>query len=131
MSTAPVARGRAVARRRASFRHAADGIVHAWRTQPNLRIQVAVGAAAAALGVALRLPGRDAAVLALTVVLVLVLEMLNTVVEATVDLASPRVHPLARTAKDVAAGAVLVASAGSVVVGICLFLPRLLAIAAG
>jgi diacylglycerol kinase (ATP) len=52
--------------------------------------------------------------------------MLNTVVEAAVDLASPAYHPLARIAKDVSAGAVLVTSLGAIAVGLLIFLPHLL-----
>jgi diacylglycerol kinase len=113
------------ARRAASFRYAWAGIAHAFRTQPNFRIQLSLGLAAVPLAAWLGLPARDWAVLIVTIVLVLALEMLNTVVEAVVDLASPEVHPLAKTAKDVAAGAVLVAAIGAVAVGILLFGPRL------
>ena len=57
------------------------------------------------------------------------LELLNTVVEAVVDLVTPDYHPLARVAKDVAAGAVLVSAIGGLAVGAFLFLPRLWALA--
>lgn len=113
-------------RRANSFRYAAAGIVHVARTQPNFRIQLTIGALAVALAAAEGLPARDWALLVVTIGLVLVLEMLNTVVEAVVDLASPEIHPLARTAKDAAAGAVLVASIGAVLVGVLLLGPRLL-----
>ena len=115
-----------LARRANSFRYAAAGIVHVARTQPNFRIQGTIGLLAVALAVLVGLPARDWAVLVVTIALVLVLEMLNTVVEAVVDLASPEIHPLAKTAKDVAAGAVLVASIGAVLVGALLIGPRLL-----
>ena len=71
-------------------------------------------------------PSHNPWLVALTVTLVLVAEMINTVVEAVVDLVSPTYHPLARVAKDVAAGAVLVTAIGSVVVGLFIFLPYLL-----
>ena len=58
--------------------------------------------------------------------MVMAAEMVNTVVEAAVDLASPGYHPLAKVAKDVAAGAVLLTAIGAVVIGVCIFLPHLL-----
>jgi diacylglycerol kinase len=54
------------------------------------------------------------------------MEMLNTVIEAVVDLASPEYHPLAQRAKDLAAGAVLMAAFASVIVGVYVFVPRLI-----
>jgi diacylglycerol kinase (ATP) len=57
--------------------------------------------------------------------LVLAAEGINTAIEAVVDLASPQRHPLAKIAKDVAAGTVLITAIGAVVVGILVFLPRI------
>ena len=67
------------------------------------------------------------AALALMVVLVLAAEMVNTMVEALVDLVTTEYHPLAKVAKDVAAGVVLLTSIGAVVVGLLIFGPKLLA----
>ena len=114
-----------MARERRSFGFAFAGIGHAWRTQPHLRVQAGIGVAAVGLGALLTLTPAEWAVLLGSITLVLVLELLNTVVEAVVDLASPGRHPLAKVAKDVAAGAVLVAAMGSVAIGAALFLPRI------
>lgn len=97
--------------------YALSGIAHAWRTQRNLRIQAVLAAFAAILFCALRVPPLGLALLALTIAFVLAMEIMNTALEALVDLASPQLHPLAKAAKDAAAGAVLVASAGAAVVG--------------
>jgi len=99
------------------FADAARGIAHAWRTQKNLRIQAILAAAALVAAGLLRLPLAYVAVLVLTIALVLSLEVMNTAVEALVDLASPEIHPLARAAKDAAAGAVLVGAVGALGVG--------------
>jgi diacylglycerol kinase len=56
---------------------------------------------------------------------VFITEMFNTALEACVDLASPQLHPLAKIAKDVAAGAVLVSAMLAVVIGLCIFGPHL------
>ena len=74
----------------------------------------------------LRITALEWAVLVLAMALVLVLEALNTAVELTVTLASPERHPLAKAAKDVAAGMVLIAAIASVVVGVVILGPRLI-----
>ena len=99
------------------FAFALSGIAHAWRTQKSFRVQVVLAVVALAVFAALHLSAMGFAILVLTIALVLVLEVLNTALEALVDLASPQVHPLAKAAKDAAAGAVLVAAGGSVLVG--------------
>ena len=66
------------------------------------------------------------AIFALTVTVVMAAEMTNTLVESLVDLVTNEYHPLAKVSKDVAAGVVLLTAIGSVVVGIFLFLPKLL-----
>ena len=111
---------------RSSFRYAFAGLWWALTTQRNMRIHVAIGAAAFVLGALLRLSTMELALVVLTATVVLAAEMLNTVVEAAVDLASPAYHPLARIAKDVSAGAVLATSLGAIAVGLLLFLPHLL-----
>lgn len=100
-----------------SFRHAYDGIVSAVRTQRNMRFHVfaAVGVLLASL--LLGVSGLELAVLVLTIVVVFVVEMLNTAMEFVVDLVTSEYHPLAKLAKDVSAGAVLVSSVGAVLVG--------------
>jgi len=104
------------------LRHALDGIRHAWQTEPNFRLETAVGALALLLALWL---GVNLAPVLLAVGLVLSLELLNTAIEATVDLASPEPHPLAKTAKDTAAAAVLTASVAALLLGLYLFLPPL------
>lgn len=111
----------------ASFRHAFAGVVHVVRTQVNARIHVTVAVAVVALGTWLCLPAGAWAVLVLCIGLVLAAEAFNTAVEAVVDLASPDIHPLARIAKDAAAGAVLITAIAAVVVGLLVLGPPLLA----
>lgn len=105
-----------------SVRAAATGLRFAWRTQPHLRFEALVGAAA--IGVAVWLQTGLVAVL-LACAIVLVAELVNTAVEATVDLASPERRPLAGIAKDAAAGAVLVAAAFAVAIGVAALGPAL------
>jgi len=109
-----------------SFRYAGAGLWWALRTQRNLRIHIGLGTLATLLGLLLGFSTLEFAVLVATMTLVITLELVNTVVEAAVDLASPEYHPLAKVAKDVAAGAVLASAIGAVLIGLLLFLPHLL-----
>jgi diacylglycerol kinase (ATP) len=84
---------------------------------------------AVGMGLALGIGTGEWAALLTVITVVIALELLNTVVEAAVDLASPQFHPKAKVAKDVAAGAVLVSAVGATLVGAVIFLPRLLALA--
>jgi diacylglycerol kinase (ATP) len=103
--------------------YAARGIAYAWRNERNFRLEVCLGAVALGLAVLL---GAEVVPVLLCCALVLSLELMNTALEAIVDLVSPTFHPLARIAKDVAAGAVLVSSAVSLIVGVSVFYPVVL-----
>jgi diacylglycerol kinase len=108
-----------------SFRFAFAGLAYLLRTQRSARIELAIGAGAAALAVWLGVGAVEWAVLVLTMALVLGLEGINTATELAVDLASPRQHPYAKAAKDLAAGMVLIAAAASVAIGLLIFGPPL------
>lgn len=110
-----------------SFVHATNGLRLALRGR-NARVQAAAGLVALALGGLLRISRVEWALLVLTIALVLALETANTAIEAVVDLATREYHPLAKRAKDLAAGAVWLAALASLVVGALIFLPRLWAL---
>jgi diacylglycerol kinase len=95
------------------------------RTQRNARIHLLVAFVVVALGLWLRLSRTEWAIIALTIGLVLAAEAFNTVAEAAVDLATAEYHPLAKNAKDVAAGAVLLMAIAAVVVGLLILGPPL------
>jgi diacylglycerol kinase (ATP) len=111
-----------------SFRYAGAGIRYLLWTQRNAKIHTAIGLIAIALGFLLRIEHSEWLILVLTIALVMATEGLNTAVEAVVDLASPAYHPLAKIAKDVAAGTVLLTAIAAVIVGLIIFLPRLLSL---
>lgn len=112
-----------------SLRCALVGILHAWRTQRNLRIQ-GFFALAAGLGACfLALPPTEVALVVLACAWVLGAELMNTAVEAAVDLHGPRHHPLAKIAKDVAAGSVVASSLGAAGAGVLLFGSKLFPLA--
>ncbi len=108
-----------------SLAFALAGVRHALRSQRNLRIHITIAVAVAIAGFVLRISLIEWAVVVTLIALVIGLELLNTAVEALVDLDSPEPHSLAKVAKDTAAGAVLVAAVGSVAAGLIIFLPRL------
>jgi diacylglycerol kinase len=108
-----------------SFYFAFAGLSYLFRTQRNARIHAVLGAAACGLAAWLHVTRVEWAVLVFTIALVLILEGLNTAVEAAIDLASPKVHPLAKAAKDLAAGMVLIAALASVAVGLLILGPPL------
>ena len=114
-----------------SFRYASAGLRLFFATQRNARIQAAPGGVALALAAAVRLSRVEWAVLVLVIALVLILEAVNTALEVLVDLATAEYHPLAKQAKDLAAGAVWLASLAALAVGALLFGPRLWALTAG
>ena len=97
------------------------GLRRAIGTQRNLRFQLAAGTLALGLGFLARLDSVRMAILCLVVALVLVIEMVNTALEALVDQLYPQFNAAAGHVKDVAAGAALVAALGAVAVGIWLF----------
>ena len=108
-----------------SFRFAFSGLGYALRTQRNTRIHLTVSVCVVGLGLWLGLSPTQWAVLVLTIGLVLVSELLNTVVETVIDLVSPDYHALAKIIKDVAAAAVLLTAMISVIVGLFILGPPL------
>jgi diacylglycerol kinase len=110
-----------------SFLFAFEGLGYVLRTQPNARIHALITLLVIALGLWLRLEPVDWAILVLAIMVVWVAEFVNTALEALVDLTSPEENSKAKIAKDVAAAAVLVASAGAVIVGLIIMGPPLVA----
>lgn len=111
-----------------SFQAAVAGVVYTLRTQPNAWIELAAAAVVAAAGWWFAISGLEWAILGITVTTILALECVNTAIEAVVDLVSPQVHPLAKIAKDAAAGAMVMAVLGSMIVALAIFGPRLMAL---
>jgi diacylglycerol kinase len=111
--------------RLASFGHAISGLVHVVRTQRNAWIHAVASVAVILLALWLRLSVTDWALLFLAMGLVWMAEFINSALEATVDLASPELHPLAKVGKDVGAAAVLIAALCATVVGLLILGPPL------
>ncbi len=110
----------------AGFGYAFHGLWYTLRTQRHARIHISIATLAILMGLALHISALEFAILFVAITGVFTTEMLNTVAELCVDLASPQYHPLAKIAKDVAAGAVLAHAILAVVIGLFIFLPHLL-----
>jgi diacylglycerol kinase (ATP) len=108
-----------------SFNYAFEGVIHALRTQRNLRIHFAIAAAVLVLAFVYDVTRLELIALMIAIAFVLIAEMVNTAVEATIDLSTPSFDPLAKIAKDLAAGAVLIAAVNAVAVGYLVLADRL------
>ncbi|QRG70540.1 diacylglycerol kinase family protein [Brevibacillus choshinensis] len=108
-----------------SLSYAIQGIVYTVKTQRNMQIHVAAALIVLAAAWWLQIPRSDVLLVFFSIALVIALELVNTAVEAAVDLASPDWHSKAKIAKDASAGAVLIAALVSVVIGVMIFGPPL------
>ncbi len=106
-----------------NFFYAISGIAYAWRTERNFRVELYISVLVNLLALVL---GVNLVPVVLCCALVLSLELINTALEAIVDLVSPTYHPLAKIAKDTAAGAVLVSGLASLLIGLYLFVPAII-----
>jgi diacylglycerol kinase (ATP) len=104
-----------------SFNYATEGVIHALRTQRNLWIHFAIAAGVLIAALAFGVDRLELMVLLLAITFVLVAELVNTAIEAAVDVASTSFDPMAKLAKDIAAGAVLIAALNALAVGYLVF----------
>jgi len=109
----------------ASFGHAFHGWGYVIRYEKNARIHAAATILVVIMSTWLVIPSRDWAVLIMAIAMVWAAEILNTSIEAVVDLASPVHHPLAKVGKDVGTAAVLIAACASVLIGLIILGPPL------
>ncbi|AFY74695.1 diacylglycerol kinase [Synechococcus sp. PCC 7502] len=116
----------------ASFNFAWQGLSYAFKSQRNFRIHTIIGSIALLLSLCLQLPAINLAVISLTIGAVLGMELINTALESVVDLTlGQKYDPLAKIAKDCAAGAVLVASIVALGVALVLLVPPLVGLIIG
>lgn len=108
-----------------SFNYAVSGIIIALKTEKNMRIHYLIALSVILLSLFFDFSRTEFLLLLFAISLVVVAEMINTALERVVDLITEEFHPLARLVKDVAAGAVLIATINSIVVGYLLFFDRL------
>ena len=110
-----------------------ESSTHAWRglavfikTTHNFWIHFTCAMFAVYLGLALRISNVEWALIVIAIGFVFVAETFNSAIEIDIDLTSPNFHPYARDTKDVAAGAVLLSVAVAILIGVIVFLPKLI-----
>ncbi|OGM10488.1 hypothetical protein A2159_03165 [Candidatus Woesebacteria bacterium RBG_13_34_9] len=109
-----------------SFSYAFQGIRSAYKNEPNLTIHTIFAFFAILVGALLGVSRVEWLILIFTIFYVITLELLNTVLEALVDLVSPEIKPYAKIAKDVSAACVLLAALMSIAIGLIIFIPRII-----
>lgn len=108
-----------------SLNYAYQGIVYVMRTQRNMRLHAVAAVLVLVISLLVNVTKLELAVLILVIMAVFVTEMFNTAIEFAVDLVTREYHPLAKLAKDVSAGAVLVASVTAIAVGYLILVDNL------
>ena len=109
-----------------SFRNAIIGIKTAYKSQKNLRVHIIVGFFVIIIGVFIKISIVEWLILLLTMLIVIITEIYNTALEFTVDLFSTEYSKQAKKAKDVSAAGVLITAFFAIIIGIIIFLPKLL-----
>ncbi|KHE72841.1 diacylglycerol kinase family protein [Halobacillus sp. BBL2006] len=107
------------------FRFAWNGFIEVCKTERNFRFHLFAASAAIIGGALLGLSPLEWALIVMTIALVLTLEMVNSSLERLLDYLAPEHHPMAGIIKDIAAGAVLVASIASLVIAFFIYGPKL------
>lgn len=111
-----------------SFVYAWEGIVSFFKCEHNAQIHLAITFLVLVLSVTLGVNKWEAIAVVFSIAFVWVTEMINTVIEKTIDFISVERHPQIKLIKDIAAGAVLIASLAAVIVGLFIFIPKLLSL---
>lgn len=114
-----------------SFRHAFDGVIWAVKTQPNFRVHLCISFFVLLFAKIFAVTQGELLILLFTILLGLASEMVNTALESMTDLITKEYREEAKTAKDVAAGMMLVVSIGAAVVGLVIFIPYIQALLRG
>lgn len=109
-----------------SFNFAIEGLISALKNEKHMKVHILAAIIIVILAIVINASKVEILIISLSVSFVIITELVNTAVEAIIDLVSPERHPLAKLAKDVAAGAVLVAAINALCVGYLLFYDKLL-----
>ena len=114
-----------------SFGYALEGLIYAFKYEQNMLVHILATILVVVVGLIVDLSSTEWLFVFLIIGLVVATELINTSIEAVVDLISPDEHPLAKIAKDTAAAAVMVFAIVSILIGIFIFLPKIIALIGG
>lgn len=109
-----------------SFGYAIKGIISVYKTEQNIVIHTFATILVIGLAFYLNTSKIELCILVLVIGLVIAFEIINTALEYVVDMAMPNIHPMAKLAKDAASGAVLVTAITAIIIGIIIFLPKIM-----
>lgn len=109
-----------------SFKCAIQGIKQAVKTERNVKIHITIMILVIIAGIVLKINTQEWIICIILFGLVISLELVNSAIEATVDIAMPEINEKAKVAKDVAAGAVLVSAIASAIIGLIIFIPKVI-----
>ena len=109
-----------------SFKYAIEGIISSFKTEQNMKIHIFIMILVIILGIVLKLSALEWIILTIVITLVISAELFNTTIETVVDMITKEKNEKAKLAKDVAAGAVLVLAIASVIIGLIIFIPKIL-----
>lgn len=107
------------------MRHAWHGVVHVFEHERNARIHLLFAVLALLLGILLQISDAQLAAVFFAILIVFLSEIFNTAIERTLDLIDPNENPRIKIIKDMAAGAVLVAAIGAILIGVAIFAPAI------
>lgn len=111
-----------------SFTYPIKGLKYAYRNEQNLAVDVGIALLVIIFGFIFKLDASEWAVVMISIGLVLSMELVNTAIEAVVDLVTEEYHPLAKVAKDTSAAAVFIIAIAAAIVGLIIFLPKFIAL---
>ena len=109
-----------------SFHYAGKGLVRVFREEQSFRVQVVAAFFVLVLAVVFKVKTWEAIALLLVIMMVLVLELINSVFERVVDVLKPRMHPYVETVKDIMAAVVLISSFGAILIGLLILGPYII-----
>lgn len=109
-----------------SFKYAFSGVISAFKTERNMKIHVSVMILVILCGIIFKLETWEWIVCICLFALVIGGELFNTAIEIVVDLAMPKINDKAKKSKDIAAGGVLVLAIGSAIIGLIIFIPKII-----
>lgn len=108
-----------------SFKYAFNGLIDTYRTEQSVWIYIPVSLIVILAGFLLKISTFEWLIIILILGIILSLELINTALEAVVDLATEKYHPLAKKAKDTVSAAVLVFAITAVIIGLIIFIPKI------
>ena len=111
-----------------SLKCAIQGIIQAMKTERNVKIHITIMILVIISGIVFKIAKQEWITCIILFGLVISLELVNSAIETTVDIAMPEINEKAKNAKDIAAGAVLVSSISSAIIGLTIFIPKIIAI---